>query len=252
MNIDAYLKRINYQGARRPTAVVLRDLQTAHMQAVPFENLSIHSGQPIILEVNALFDKIVRRRRGGFCYENNGLFAALLRQLGFDVSLLAAGVIGPDGEFGPEFDHMTLMVKLEERWLVDVGFGDSFPQPLRLDERGDQPQGRRVYRITADGDHFTLWQREPLAAWSARYRFTLQPRAYADYTEMCHYHQTSPHSPFTQRRVCSRATADGRLTLSDLRLITTTLAGERQEQPLASEAEFTAVLRDQFGIVMTN
>src|SRR3989304_2800207 len=99
------------------------------MEAVPFENLDIIAGRPIVLEEEALLDKIVRRRRGGFCYELNGLFSALLRTLGFRVTRLSAGVLNEDGTFGPDFDHMTLLVELEDRWLADVGVGGFFREP---------------------------------------------------------------------------------------------------------------------------
>src|ERR1041384_7192098 len=118
MNIEAYLKRINYNGPRTPTAETLRALQVAHLRTAPFENLSIHAGEPIVLDEDALFTKIVDGRRGGFCYELNGLFAGLLRALGFDVAMLSAGVGRAAGGFSPGFDHMTLMVTLAERWLV--------------------------------------------------------------------------------------------------------------------------------------
>ena len=147
LNVTAYLDRINYCGSRVPTAETLRDLQVAHLLAVPFENLSIHAKEPIVLEDEALFTKIVERRRGGFCYECNGLFAALLRALGFNVAMLSAEVANAAVVFGPAFDHMTLLVSLEQRWLVDVGFGDSFREPLRLDEPNEQLQGRSAYRI---------------------------------------------------------------------------------------------------------
>jgi len=123
MDITAYLQRINYRGSLAPSAQTLRELQLAHLFAVPFENLSIHSAEPIVLNDDALFEKIVLRRRGGFCYELNGLFAALLRQLGFEVTMLSAGVNNSEGVFGPDFDHMTLLVvpseDSEERWLAD-------------------------------------------------------------------------------------------------------------------------------------
>ncbi|HEY0080750.1 MAG TPA: arylamine N-acetyltransferase [Pyrinomonadaceae bacterium] len=251
LDIKAYLRRIDYRGSLEPTAEVLRDLQVAHLLAVPFENLSIHAGEPIVLEDEALFDKIVVRRRGGFCYEANGLFAALLRALGFDVRMLAAGVARPDGSFGPEFDHMALAVTLAERWLVDVGFGDSFIEPLRLDERGaqSQPDGR-AYRITPDGDeHLILLRRAAASAeWEPQYRFTLRPYTYADYEEMCRYHQTSPESHFTKSRVCSRATPRGRVTLSGMRLIETEAGGRRVERLLESEEEYEAALREHFRI----
>jgi N-hydroxyarylamine O-acetyltransferase len=304
LNIKAYLERINYNGSLAPTAETLRALQVAHLLTVPFENLSIHAGQPIVLEDGALFTKIVENRRGGFCYEANGLFAALLRALGFEVAMLSAQVANAEGEFGPEFDHMTLMVKLEQRWLVDVGFGDSFLEPLLLDERGEQVQGNRAYRILSEGNYSKLMRRDEKpqshsfeshsdeqaiaqrksargregglapagqpahnaesgthesttsnVEWKVQYRFTLQPYTYPDYAEMCHYHQTSPQSHFTRSRICSRATEDGRITLSDMRFITTSHSSAHQprhERTITSEHEYTAILREQFGIVMTN
>lgn len=249
MDVDAYRQRINYRGPLAPTAETLRKLQVAHLLAVPFENLSIHSGQPIVLEDGALFEKIVGQRRGGFCYELNGLFAALLRSLGFKVDMLSAGVEDGKGGFGPAFDHMVLMVTLEERWLADVGFGDSFLEPLLLDDRHEQIQGERAYRVVADGDHhLVLKQRDHSGEWKNQYRFTLQPYTYADYAEMCHFHQTSPQSHFTRARVCTRATAEGRITLSEMRLITTVFGSPRQERTLTSEEEYASVLRDHFGI----
>ena len=252
MDINAYLKRINYQGSLVATAETLRKLQVAHLLSVPFENLSILAKQPIVLEDGALFTKIVERRRGGFCYECNGLFAALLRALGFKITMLSAEVADAEGVFGPAFDHMTLMVSLEQRWLVDVGFGDSFFGPLRLDERGEQFQGSRAYRIDSDGALFTLMQRIDGDEWKAQYRFTLEPHEYADYAEMCRYHQTSPQSHFTRARLCSLATDGGRITLSDLRFITTSANDEKEERTLTSEAEYEAILRERFGIVMTS
>jgi N-hydroxyarylamine O-acetyltransferase len=251
MNIDAYLKRINYTGSLTPTAETLRDLQVAHLRTVPFENLSIHSGEPIVLAEDLLFTKIVESRRGGFCYEANGLFAALLRALGFEVAMLAAGVAKGDGGFGPIFDHMTLMVTLSERWLADVGFGDSFLEPLLLDSRDEQVQGRRSFRIVDDNDHLILMRRIEGGEWEPQYRFTLQAYSFADYEEMCRFHQTSPDSHFTKARICSLATEDGRVTLSDMRLITTSGPKQlRDERTLSSQEEYDTVLRDRFGIIM--
>lgn len=251
MDVDAYLRRIGYDGPRDASAGALRSLHRVHMLAVPFENLDIHLGRPIALDQAALFEKIVGRRRGGFCYELNGLFAALLRELGFGVTLLAAAVARGDGQFGPEFDHMALLVEAPgqtpERWLADVGFGDSFRAPLPLLERIEQRQeDGQVYRLERDGERWTMLGRAG-AGWQAQYRFTLQPHDYAEYAEMCRYHQTSPESSFTRKRVCSLATPGGRITLSDLTLIVTE-RGERTERLLAGEQEHRATLRELFGI----
>ncbi|HEU4479933.1 MAG TPA: arylamine N-acetyltransferase [Pyrinomonadaceae bacterium] len=249
MDTDAYLKRINYKGSLALNAETLRALQVAHLRTVPFENLSIHAGEPIVLEENALFSKIVERRRGGFCYEANGLFAALLRALGFEVAMLAAGVAKSQGGFGPQFDHMTLMVTLDELWLVDVGFGDSFLEPLLLDSRRDQVQGTRAFRIVDDDDYLILMRRIHDGDWEPQYRFTLQPYSFADYEETSIFHQTSPDSHFTKGRICSLATEDGRVSLSEMRLITTR-EELRDERTLKDQHEVDRILRDQFGIVM--
>ena len=252
MNVDNYLKRVSYDGPVAPTPETLRALQLAHLLAVPFENLSIHSHEPIVLNEDALFTKIVNDHRGGFCYECNGLFAGLLRALEFDVKMLAAGVGRADGTFGPRFDHMTLMVTLDERWLVDVGFGDSFLEPLLLDSRSEQVQGTRAFRIEDDNDHLILSRRNDGADRQPQYRFDLEPHEFPDYEEMCRFHQTSPDSHFTKGVICSRATGDGRITLSDMRLITTGPQQERDERNLSSREEFDQILRDQFGITMKN
>ena len=253
MDVDAYLERINYNGAREVSAETLRALQVAHLMSVPFENLSIHAGESIVLDEDALFTKIVEQRRGGFCYECNGLFAGLLRALGFDVVMLGAGVAHATGGFGPIFDHMALMVTLDERWLVDVGFGDSFIEPLRLDSRADQVQGTRSFRLVDEDDHIVVMLRNESEEWQPQYRFKLQPYTFPDYEEMCRFHQTSPESHFTKNLVCSRATADGRITLSGMRFITTSGPQRVQdERTLSSRDEYDRVLRDEFGVVMMN
>jgi N-hydroxyarylamine O-acetyltransferase len=253
MDIEAYLRRINYTGSLALTPETLRDLHVAHLKTVPFENLSIHAGEPIILEGEALFRKIVEQRRGGFCYECNGSFAGLLRALGFQVEMLAAGVAHRQGGFGPVFDHMTLSVTLADRWLADVGFGDSFLEPLLLDSREEQVQGTRSFRIDADNDQLILLRRNDGEDWEPQYRFTLQPFGFPDYEAMCRFHQTSPESHFTQNVICSRVIEDGRITLSGMRLLTSTSPQRtRSEQELTTREEYDRVLREQFGIEMKN
>lgn len=247
MNIRAYLDRINYSGTLAPTPGALRALQLAHLRSVPFENLSIHAGQPIILNDEALFEKIVERQRGGFCYELNGLFAALLRDLGFSVRMLSARVANADGIFGPDFDHMTLLVEMKDRWLVDVGFGDSFEEPLLLDDPGEQRQGPYQYQVIRDGEDFVLRRAEVTGEWTTQYSFSLLAHQYQDYEEMCHFQQTSLTSHFTQGRICTLATPTGRVTLSELKLITSN-KGQKQERMIRDDEEYSTLLRDRFGI----
>ena len=250
MNANAYLERINYRGPLTPTAETLRQLHVAQLTSVPFENLSIHIGDAIVLEDEALFEKIVMRRRGGFCYELNGLFAWLLRSLGFRVTMLAAEVMNARGEWGRPFDHMALLVTLEDSWLVDVGFGDSFLEPLRFAPQEEQVQGRYAYRLDSEGTRFVVTRRDGDQPARPQYRFDLTPYEYADYADMCRYHQTSPDSHFTRSRICSLATREGRVTISGMRLIVTT-DDWRQEWDLASEKDYLDALRERFGIVLT-
>ncbi|WP_303312680.1 arylamine N-acetyltransferase [Hymenobacter sp. BT730] len=250
MNVNAYLERIHYHGTPRVTFHTLAALQLGHMREVPFENLAIHDQQPILLDEALLFTKIVRNRRGGFCYELNGLFAKLLQEIGFTVTLISAEVCQKDGTFGPAFDHLALLVELDDVFLVDVGFGDSFTRPLRLEQRGPQVHGTTAYLIRQERDTYILHQKnlaEPGSDWEIQYRFTRQARQLADFSRMCHYHQTSPESHFTQKRICSRATAEGRVTLSDQRLIVTQGA-MRTETILPSEAAFSQALQAHFSI----
>jgi len=250
MDIASYLERIGHEGPRTPSLDTLRALHRRHMLTVPFENLDIHLGRTIALDESAAFDKIVRQRRGGFCYELNGLFAALLRELGYEVDLLSGRVANEIGRFGPEFDHLVLLVRLDgQRWIADVGFGDSFLDPLAL-EGGEQSSGGMLYFIDSWPEGLILL-REENGAWSAKYVFTLQPRRLEEFASMCVYHQTSPHSTFPRARICSRATLQGRITLSEMRLIQMA-DGERTEQILESEEQYQKALVEHFGIELPN
>src|ERR1051326_2379136 len=250
MNIPAYLDRINYRGPLNADAETLRQLHVAHLRNVPFENLSIHAREPIVLDDDSLFEKIVTRRRGGFCYELNGLFSALLRALGFQVAMLSAEVANADATFSEPFDHMTLIVTLDEGWLVDVGFGDSFIEPLRIDERGAQIQGDRAYRIEPAENYLVMQQQtSPEDGWKPQYRFNLTTYQYADYLKRCLYHQTSPASHFTQNRICSMLTPAGRISVSDKRFIVTE-NGMRTDYTMLDEEEYRVSLLEHFGIVM--
>ena len=249
MEIDAYLKRIGYSGSLEPGIETLRQLHRAHLLAVPFENLDIPLNQAIVLSQPLFYDKIVRRGRGGFCYELNGLFAWLLEELGFVVTLLSARVF--DGEQpGPEFDHLVLLIEMEERLIADVGFGDSFLEPLRLGTREEQTQQDSTYRLTESGSSVVLQRRRSGRSgsdWEPQYMFSTTPRRLEEFSEMCRYQQTSPDSIFTKKALCSLATLDGRVTLSNGRLITTA-RGHRDECEVTDQEEYRSLLKTRFGI----
>lgn len=251
MNAKAYLDRLGIASASDSGFDLLAELQQAHLLAVPFENLSVIWREPIVLDEERLVEKVVHRRRGGYCYELNGAFAWLLSQLGFQVTRVSARVYnGSAQEFGPEFDHMALLVHLDRDYLVDVGFGDSARQPIPLPAGEVQDiSGRYRIRPAAGVERELHLQRQGAEGWQPQFAFTTTPRQLADYAEMCHYHSHSPASHFTQRPVCTVATPTGRITLSPATL-TITEHGEKQTTPIA-EADYDSLLWEHFGIRAT-
>jgi N-hydroxyarylamine O-acetyltransferase len=240
LDVPAYLARLRYTGPTTPTYETLRALHRAHLLAVPFENLDIALGRKIVLDEDAILRKIIHQRRGGFCYELNGAFAALLKALGFQTTLLSARVARDTGGESPDFDHLALRVDLEQPWLVDVGFGESFLEPLRLETAG-------TFRLMPAEERLQLEKLSRNGTWKPQYSFALTPRSLEDFAGMCHYHQTSPESHFTQNRICSQATPEGRITLSGVKLIVTR-NGHREESELTSEDERGEALQKYFGI----
>lgn len=248
MDAKAYLERIGHDGRIRPSLDVLRRLHRRHLLSIPFENLDIHLGRPIILSENAFCDKIIKHHRGGFCYELNGLFASLLEELGYKVSMLSARVARNSGEFSPNFDHMTLLVQLKQLWLVDVGFGDSFTEPKQLDVSGPQADREREYRFTRkNGWTLLSWRLKKNGVWEPQYLFSLRPRELEDFVPRCRWQQTSPKSHFRKGRICTRLTSNGRLTLTDTKFIVTR-GGKKVERPLKNPEEFPALLHRHFGV----
>ncbi|MFH8610757.1 arylamine N-acetyltransferase [Streptomyces sp. NPDC018029] len=246
--IDAYLRRIGIERPAGPSTRALRDLHLAHLRSVPFENLSIHLGEDIELTDQALVTKVVEARRGGFCYELNGALAALLRALGFDVTLLQARVYDDAGMPGIPYDHLALRVRTEDGgdWLADIGFGAHSHLPLAFADRGGQADPGGAFRIAEapEGDLQVLKDDKP------QYLVDRRPRALADFKVGAWYHRTSPDSHFTRSLVCSRITeSGGRITLGG-RTLTTTVDGERRTTELTTEAEVLAAYDRHLGIVL--
>jgi N-hydroxyarylamine O-acetyltransferase len=249
MDVSAVLQRINYRGSIEPTESALRGLHRAFVQTVPFENLDIHRNRRIVLDEQAFFRKIVQRRRGGFCYELNGLFAAVLRELGFDVALLSARVFTAEGEMGREFVHLISRVNLDQPWIADVGFGDWSSAPLRLAPGDEQLVDQQRYRVILQDERHIAQKQQEDASWKSRYAFTLIPRRLLDFAAICEDLQTAPDSFFRRHRMCTRATPDGRITLTEQHLIITA-NGERTEMPISDERAYQEALSKNFGIVL--
>lgn len=243
--VQQYLQRINYQGSLEPTVKTLHQLQVAHLYSVPFENLSIHLQQPIQLNDASLTNKIIQHNRGGFCYELNGLFSLLLQHLGFQVTLLSAQVAREDGTLGRELGHLTLLVQSSNSWLVDVGFGDSFIYPLKLESGIESRQRKQHYKLVNDSNNWILYQYKE--TWKPQYCFQLIPRKLVEFKTVCNYNQTNPQSIFKQRLICTRLTHSGRVTLSDRKLIIDQ-NNQRNEKIIETPTEYQSILRQYFKI----
>jgi N-hydroxyarylamine O-acetyltransferase len=247
--VDAYLRRLGIEAPQRPpapTAGTLRELHLRHLRTVPFENLSVHLGEEIVLEEDRLLDKVVGARRGGFCYELNGAFGALLGALGFDVALLAARVHGGEGRLGIPYDHLALRVRAADgsEWLADVGFGAHSHHPLAFGERGEQKDPGGGFRIVEAGPDLDV-----VVNGRPQYRLETRRRDLGDFVAGAWWHSTSPRSHFVQSLVCSRVTGDGgRITLSGRTVKTTDADGAREERELGTDEEVLGVYRERFGI----
>lgn len=250
---DEYLRRIGLDTASHHAALDLAALDRlvrSHQRTVPFENLGVHTREPLSLAPDALLDKIVRRARGGMCFELNGVFAALLREHGVQVRLLPAR-IATNGGWGLPYGHLVLLVEVGGLWLVDVGNADQSPPPLPIDQ-AEPHKG-----IACDG-----WWVCPIpggAAYELRfgnmsvYRFRLEDATddLAEFTAAFWWHRTSPESRFTRSLICTLPTPSGRVTLSGRRLVRT-VAGVRNETHMYTEEEVLAAYRDLFGIELSH
>ncbi len=240
---DAYLARIGLDPGVRHD---LDALHLAHLRTVPFENLDIHLGRPIRIDLCSVYHKVVGARRGGYCYELNSLFAALLAHLGHPVDLLSARVARDDGTFGPEFDHLAMrVISGGEPYLADVGFGDAFLVPLPLRDATTRTEPGKTLRLTYGAGRWTYLE-DRGQGFDAQYAFTPRARRVSDFAAMNHWQQTSPDSHFTQNRIISIASPDGRASISGQRLIVTT-RGERHTADLADE-QYRAELAERFGV----
>jgi N-hydroxyarylamine O-acetyltransferase len=244
--VAAYLDRLGLPRPAAPLPEALRTLHVAHLEQIPFENLSVALGEPVDLDLAALAAKLLDRGRGGFCYELNGLFAHLLTALGYQVTLRAARVWTGE-RWGPPLDHLTLGVACADGsdWLADVGFGEHSRFPLRAHERGGQHDPNGQFRLVTpkggNGDIDVLRDDMP------QYRIEPHPRALADFTAMSWYQTHSPDSHFTRSTICSRQTADGRVSISGRRLIRTE-HGVRTETELPDAATLADAYARHFAL----
>lgn len=242
MESEEYLHRLNADSETFSSfnIATLTQLQHLHIQTVPFTNFYVRKGDGISLNPDEAVPRIIASG-GGLCYDLNSGFAWLLTELGYDVTLLSGRVNRGDGSFGPEYDHIALLV---DDHVVDIGFGDFARQPLPLnsDPRTDISG---TYRVIKRDDHYAA-QKQTDDSWKDEYRFRLTARTPDEFVEMADYHATSPDSPFTGDRLATRATENGRITLSG-NTLTITEHGESRKQHISSD-RVNNLLCDKFGL----
>ena len=247
IDVDRYLQRIKVH-RENPSVKYLRELHKAHLMYIPFENLDIHYVNRIVLDYEAIFHKIIGRGRGGFCYELNGLFYHLLYHLGFECYLISAKTKQKE-DYSKDFDHMAIVVSLDKvDWLVDVGFGDHFIYPKKIETGTVQMDYLDYWRFSTDPDeNLILQQSDNYSTFYSKYQFTLQEKQPIQFMERCEFHQSSRDSPFVHQKLITRLTPDGRITLTDRTLKINSL-GEASETEILNEDEFLSKLQHHFNI----
>ena len=248
MNFHAYLERIGIKGKVAPTIEELYRLQEQHLLHIPFENLDIHYGYPIVLETTNFYHKIVHDKRGGFCYELNGLFYNLLNWIGYDVTRLSARVFA-DGKYSEEFDHLALMVELKnKKFLVDVGFGSFSLEPLEITCNKIQKDRFGDFLINSKDEEFIVQKIEKNET-IPQYKFTLKPRELSEFSKRCQFHQSDSNSHFTQQKMISLARLNGRITLTSNKLVVSE-GGHIKTQEILHAKDFDGLLLKYFDITI--
>lgn len=250
MNRAYYFKRLGIEAAELPANLEkLIFLQRQHLLNIPFENLDIHWRRLIVLDEKSFFEKIISQKRGGFCYELNGLFFQLLKEISFQSRLISARVnAGEKDKFGAEYDHLAILTKIgDEEFLVDVGFGAFAAAPLKFVLDVEQADENGTFSIRKFDDRYFEVVKKDGDQWQSEYIFKNLSRDLQEFAGMCEFHQTSPESHFTRKKICSLMTENGRKTLSDDKFIET-VNGEKKETSIESEDEFYQILSREFQI----
>ncbi|MDR0817996.1 MAG: arylamine N-acetyltransferase [Oscillospiraceae bacterium] len=248
--IEKYLERVGYSGELTQTYETLYALHTAHVFNIPFENLDVFYGRTISLDEDALFDKLVNRRRGGYCFEMNGLFSIVLKKLGFKArNLLARTAFG--GDYSAKL-HQVISVEIDEKtYLADVGYGnEGIAAPLLLDADGadtEQTRFSETYRFTRDPRFGYALERKVSGGFTPMYAFTTEECIPSDFEVANHYTSTHPNSFFKMAGFITMPTASGRITLTG-RHLKINENGQITEREITGESEFAAFLSEQFGL----
>jgi len=243
MNTKEYLNRIKFVKTIKTDLNTLTELHQNHIFHIPFENLDIQNHKKIQLNEQKLFSKIITYKRGGFCYELNYLFLSLLTNLGFNAKMIAARIFDND-KLGPEFDHMAIIVTIEnESWLVDVGFGDLFIKPLKIDHKIEQVDRENRFKIELVEQHTYLLSKSKDGA------DDISEKRLEQFLPQCELKQQSPDSYFVQNKVCTVAQKNGRKTIFNSKYIEKK-NGKRIERFIENKEQENTILNQEFKIIL--
>jgi N-hydroxyarylamine O-acetyltransferase len=247
LDLSAYLNRLGYDSDLAPDGRTLAALHRAHVAAIPFENADIMLGRGIAVDLPAIQDKLVRRRRGGYCFEHGQLLAAALETLGYHVDRLLARVGNPcDAR-----THLVLRVRAAGQcWLADTGFGTGLLEPLPFGDTRAHAQYGWTYRLRTDGDHSWQLQEQRGGSWTTLYWFDDQPQHHADILVSNHFTSTYPGSSFVRQLVVIRKDTTGLRRLTGRRL-SITRPGQRGIERDLGDGEFASTLTSTFGLQLT-
>jgi N-hydroxyarylamine O-acetyltransferase len=251
-DLAAYFRRIGYTGSPAADLETLRALHLAHATSIPFENLDPLHGTPVSLDVASLQEKLVRRGRGGYCYEHNVLFAAALRRIGFAVRGLGARVVwNQSPDVATPRTHMLLNVEVDgEPYLADVGFGGlTQTAPLRLVPNVEQTTPHETFRLRAVGCEY-LMEALVRGEWKPLYRFDLSEQLFSDYEVANWFICTHPKSFFTFSLLAARPDVDRRYALRDAEFAVHHLGGQSDQRHIDTAAELRRVLEKNFLITL--
>lgn len=248
MNVKEYLVRIKFFGQTKADLNTLNQLHENHIFHVPFENLDIQNGKKINLDKQTLFNKIIKFNRGGFCYELNYLFLSLLINLGFDAKMISARIFDND-KLGPEFDHMAIIVTFgNDYWLADVGFGDLFLKPLKINRDIEQIDSSNIFKISyQDEQLYLLSKSENGTEFEKKYVFETYEKGLEQFIPQCELKQKSLDSYFVKNKVCTVAQKNGRKTIFNSKYIEKQ-NGNKRELLIENKEQEKEILAKEFGI----
>jgi N-hydroxyarylamine O-acetyltransferase len=245
VRLDGYLERIGYDGPVEPTLACLTAIHRCQATRIPYENLDVQLGLTVGQDPDALYDKLVVRRRGGWCYEMNGLLQAALEEIGFDVRRVAGGVHRHETGERAVGNHLVLLVRLDRDYVADLGLGDGLREPVPLAE-GSYRQGPFTFRLErVDDGYWRVWNRE--GGDPEAFDFRDAPADEELLAAQCHRLQTSPESGFVLNLACQQMSADG-VTVLQGRVLTRITREGKTKQLLDSADELEATLAQEFGI----